>query len=499
MTRTARVAPIIRNAMASLNGSSARARLAQLTHAMRSVSLEAQLSLLVALVMVGLLSVVGAHLHYSIKRALQERETREMQGKIELLRHIARRTRSEQDIARDPHSFYEPMIGHAEIAATVYGSDGELLWSSSQRAPVALAPTRIAGPEELPEVKYAEDIVNGRVRHLRTATFAAPLHDPAAHPLTVLLELDITESDAALTRHTETLLVTLLIAGLVGAIVARAAVRIVLRQVAVFGEALRTLSVERFKERIALESIPPELRLQGIAYNAMVERIENAFRRMEAFASDIAHELRTPINNLLLNSQIALSRQRTADDYRATLERNMEEFERLSRMVDNMLFLARVDNARLALRRESVSLRAEAEKVTSFFEAVADEKEVRIETHGDATAMVDRPLVQRVLGNLLSNAIRHSPAGGVVRVEVKVRDDECVEVTVANNGEGIASEDLPHVFERFYRGDPARTLASEGAGLGLAIVKSIVELHGGEVGVRSTTEDGTIFSLSFPG
>ena len=486
------------NATTSGVGTSGRNRLANLVRRMGSASLETQLSLLVGLVMVALLSVVGAYLHYSFKRALQERETREVEGKVELLRHIARRTPSEQDIARDPHSFYEPMIGHPELVATVYGADGHLLWSSSRSAPVTHVPTRMAGPVELPETKYVDDVVNGRTRRLRTATFAAPLQDPAAPSLTVLLELDITDSHAALARHTETLLATLLAAALTGAFVARAAVRTVLRRVAVVGEALRTLSVERFKERIALESIPPELRVHAIAYNSMVERIESAFRRMEAFASDIAHELRTPINNLLLVSQIALTRTRTAEEYRATIETNMEEFERLSRMVDDMLFLARADDARLVLRRENVSLRVEAEKVAAFFEALADDKGVTIDTRGEATANVDRPLVQRVIGNLISNAVRHSPAGGIVRVELEDRGGDGVELTVANEGEGIAPEDLPHVFERFYQGDAARARGTEGTGLGLAIVKSIVDFHGGEATVRSSPDTGTIFSVRFP-
>ncbi|MCU0506807.1 MAG: heavy metal sensor histidine kinase [Anaerolineae bacterium] len=454
--------------------------------------------MLVSLVMVSLLACVGLYLDFAFASTLEERNRGEILGKVDLLRHVAARTRSEQQIVDDPHSFYEPMIGHREMYATVYGAAGDLLWSSSPIAPVVLSDHRIAPVNAQPEIRFDRDENEATPRFIRTALFAASLQDVRQPPLTILLELDVTASKVALSRYRETLLGTLVAAGLLGVLLAHAAVRMALRRLAIVGRALGELSVDRFDSRLSLESVPPELREHAIAYNAMVDRLQRAFRRMDEFASDLAHELRTPVNNLLLNAQIALTRTRSASDYRAALEGGIEELERLSRMVDDMLFLARADDARLTLRRESIALHEEAAKVGAFFEALADEARVVIDVTGRAIAEADRALMQRVLGNLISNAVRHSPPGG--RVHVKVWEDGRAGATfsVSNAGDGISPEHLPHVFERFYRGDAARRATSEGAGLGLAIVKSIVDLHGGQIGVESVPGGRTVFKVRLP-
>jgi two-component system heavy metal sensor histidine kinase CusS len=466
---------------------------------MRSVSIGTQLSVLISVVMVALLSGVGAYLDYAFSRSLDERSRREILGKVDLLRHVAARTASEQQIAADPHNFYEPMIGHEAMGATVYGATGELLWSSSDTAAVLLTDSHIAGARELPAIRLERIERNGETRYFRTVLFSAQLSTTELAPLSIFLELDVTDDQAALVRYRETLAATLVAAGLLGVLLAHWAVRLALRRLGVFGRALRELSVDRFDARLLPESFPSELREHVHAYNAMVVRLETAFRRMEEFASDLAHELRTPINNLLLNSQIALTRTRSAQDYKGVIEANIDEFERLSRMVDDMLFLARADDARLLLHREVVALHEEAAKVAAFFEALAEEKSVRIQISGEATVNADRLLLQRVLGNLISNAVRHSPHGSIVSVAVAMDvDAESGEIAIGNRGTPIAPEHLPHLFERFYRGDAARTAVSEGAGLGLAIVKSIVDLHGGQVCAESSAEAGTVFRVVLP-
>jgi len=478
--------------------SAARFSLARVAARLGQLGIGTQLSMLVSLVIVALLACVGLYLDFAFASTLEERNRGEILGKVDLLRHVAARTRSEQQIIDDPHSFYEPMIGHREMYATVYGAGGELLWSSSPTAPVVLSAQPVAPANAQPVIRFDRVADEGGPRFTRTALFAASLQDVRQPPLTVLLELDVTASRIALSRYRDTLLGTLVAAGLLGVLLAHAAVRMALRRLAVVGRALAELSVDRFDSRLAPESVPPELREHATAYNAMVDRLQRAFRRMDEFASDLAHELRTPVNNLLLNAQIALTRTRSASDYRAALESGIEELERLSRMVDDMLFLARADDARLVLRREQIELHDEAEKVGAFFEALADEARVVIDVTGRATAEADRALVQRVLGNLISNAVRHSPPGG--RVHVKVWDDgrAGAQFSVTNAGDGISPEHLPHVFERFYRGDSSRRATSEGAGLGLAIVKSIVDLHGGRIEVESTPGARTVFQVRLP-
>jgi two-component system heavy metal sensor histidine kinase CusS len=234
----------------------------------------------------------------------------------------------------------------------------------------------------------------------------------------------------------------------------------------------------------------------------MLGRLHNSFARLSDFSSDLAHELRTPINNLMGQTQVALSRIRNAEDYRAVLESNLEEYERLARMIRDMLFLAQADNAQsdsaqLPLHAEQLDLRTELDKIAEFYQMAADERGVKITSSGSGSITADRILVQRAIGNLISNALQHSPKNSEVHTCVSSTDD-ALELQVSNHGAGIPSEHLERIFDRFYRINNARRKTDTGSGLGLAIVKSIMELHGGHVSVESQAKQLTTFTLHFP-
>jgi len=207
--------------------------------------------------------------------------------------------------------------------------------------------------------------------------------------------------------------------------------------------------------------------------------------------------MRTPISNLLGKTQVTLVKGRSADEYRSVLESNVEELERLGRLVDDMLFLAQVDRAQAALRLEPVDLNQEAKHVTEFFEFVADEREVAVSVDGTGIVQADRLMIQRAISNLMSNAIRYTLRSGSITIRITEGSGAGTILSVSNTGEGIPSEHLAHLFERFYRADPGRSRAAGGTGLGLAIVKSIMALHGGSANVESKLEGITSFYLIF--
>ena len=262
--------------------------------------------------------------------------------------------------------------------------------------------------------------------------------------------------------------------------------------------AVQDITASRLAERLRPEDTPAELREIAASFNGMLERLEDSFRRLNDFSSDIAHELRTPINNLLGQTQVALSRARSGDEYRTVLELNVEECERLSRMIQDMLFLAKADDARAALNQEAVDLAGECRKLIEFFEPLIEEGRLRVEVSGSGEVRADRPLLQRALANLLSNALRHTPRGETIRMEIDNADAKRVSISVVNPGPGIHSEELPRLFDRFYRTRHARDTIAEGTGLGLAIVRSIVALHGGEVSAESRPGVETRFRLILP-
>jgi two-component system heavy metal sensor histidine kinase CusS len=222
----------------------------------------------------------------------------------------------------------------------------------------------------------------------------------------------------------------------------------------------------------------------------MLTRLEDGFRRLSEFSSDIAHELRTPLSNLMTQTQVALSRPREPEAYRETLYSTLEECERLARMVTDMLFLAQADNGLIVPNREEVDLAAEVDDLFEFFEPLASEAGVGLARRGAARAAGDRLMLRRALANLLANAIRHTPRNGTISITLE--DVNGTRIRVENPGETIDPAHIPHLFERFWRADPARQ--GEGAGLGLAITKSIIEAHGGSI-TASSADHQTRFEI----
>lgn len=252
-------------------------------------------------------------------------------------------------------------------------------------------------------------------------------------------------------------------------------------------------------ERIAAVGLPAELADMAGTFNEMLDRLEESFKQLSRFCADIAHELRTPVNNLRGEAEVALGRPRSPEEYREVLGSSLEECGRLSRLIDNLLFLARTENPQTQVEREAAPLGRELETVREFYEAAAAERGVTLTAGGpgDAVAEVNRPLFQQALGNLVANALAHTQPGGRITIAA-TREDGCVRVEVADSGCGISEAHLPHLCDRFYRVDASRTSSAGGIGLGLAIVKSIAELHGGTVDIASEVGRGTRVALVLP-
>ncbi|MCT6701040.1 heavy metal sensor histidine kinase [Rheinheimera sp. 4Y26] len=260
---------------------------------------------------------------------------------------------------------------------------------------------------------------------------------------------------------------------------------------------IRHISAEHLHLRLEPSAVPRELRELVESFNEMINNLQQGFTRLSEFSADIAHELRTPLSNLITQTQVTLGKERSLEEYRELLYSNLEEQERLAKMVSDMLWLAKTDHGLLKLHPQQVALQPLINQLFEFFELLADEKQVRLSYSGPELQLsADKVMLQRALSNLLSNAIRHADAGSTVGVTVSQQAAYCC-IQVSNCGTTIPAQHLPSLFDRFYRVDPSRQRHSEGAGLGLAMVKSIVELHGGQVAVSS--EQGlTCFSLTWP-
>jgi two-component system heavy metal sensor histidine kinase CusS len=253
------------------------------------------------------------------------------------------------------------------------------------------------------------------------------------------------------------------------------------------------------RERFELPGLPAELFVLAGAFNEMLDRLERSFQRLTQFSADISHELRTPVNNLRGEAEVALDKARTPEEYRDVLGSCLEECERLGRLIDSLLFLARADDPQTQIDRRPVDVTRELETVHAMYEATAAEAGVRwtVDAAGAAHAALDRTLFHRALGNLVANAVAHTKPGGSIRLAAST-DGTSLHVEVSDTGSGIPPEHLPKVWDRFYRADAARSGEAGRVGLGLAIVKSIVILHGGSVEITSQVGRGTRVSLRFP-
>ncbi len=285
----------------------------------------------------------------------------------------------------------------------------------------------------------------------------------------------------------------LLVAALAGAWITRRG----LRPLAEITRATERVGVEHLDYRIQSGRWPEELAALANAFDRMLERLQQSFERLSQFSADLAHELRTPINNLMGEAQVTLSRTRTPTEYARVLQSALEEYSRLARMIDSMLFLAQADQARLALKRVALDARAEFGAVVDFYQALADEQRVELVCEGNATIQADPLLLRRALSNLLSNALKYTGSGGRITLRAEAAPDGAPVLTVIDTGRGIAPEHLAKLGDRFYRVDPSRSSSPEGAGLGLAIVKSIIALHGGQLLIQSAPGRGTEASLLF--
>ena len=262
----------------------------------------------------------------------------------------------------------------------------------------------------------------------------------------------------------------------------------------------RRISSTNLRERILTEGYPSELASLAGTFNKMLDRLEESFERISKFSADIAHDLRTPVNNIRGEAEVALARARTVDEYRGVLESSLEEAVRLSDLIGDLLFLARTESPLAHLHREPVDLVELLGGVREYYEASAAEGGISLTSAVGAEPVIaelDRTLVQRAVGNLVSNAVAHTPPGGSVVLATNT-EVASIRIEVTDTGVGIPPEALPRVFDRFFRVDPSRSQASGGTGLGLAIVQGIMLLHGGKVEIASQPGQGTRVTLRMP-
>lgn len=448
--------------------------------ARRPLSLTGRLALLFAALAASLLIVVGVVMGRAVDAHFRELDDHELSGKLNLIENLMRRARTVAEREALPQRLDDAFVGHDMVAVLMRDDEGSAIYALHANrfdaAQIEGTPLARAG------AMWQKD---GRQFIGREETLVLSAADAvAATPVRVLLGLDISHHARFLDEVRARLWLGISVSALAAALFGWVAAYKGLAPLRRVTAAAHGLSAERLDMRLAERDAPAEVRDLVEAFNGMLDRLESSFRRLRDYSADIAHELRTPVSNLMTQTSVALSQVRRPDEYREVLGSNLEEYERIARMVSDMLFLAQTENGRLPRRPEAVELADEVRALVEFYEALAEEQGVTVRVRGAAGVSGDRLMLRRAVSNLLSNALRHTPRGGAIEIEIEQADAHAT-LTVKNPGDTIAADQLAAIFERFHRAGPERHRHGEGAGLGLAITRSIVVAHGGRVTVTS--------------
>jgi len=440
-------------------------------------SLTSRLTLLFASISTLILLLLGLLVGALVEHHFEELDRELLGGKLELLRNALRKVPSEQALIALSRQLNDALVGHHGLAVLVRAPDGRTLFSSGDAAFPEFLLAAGGGRGTTSPALWT----NPAGQRFRGISAEVPTRLQDSPPVIVAVATELAHHERFMQSFQTTLWLAVgsaaLLTGLLGWVAARRG----LAPLKEMRQRAADITANRLDQRLVIGSIPIELAEVAETLNGMLARLQESFHRLSDFSSDLAHELRTPVSNLLTQTQVILSKSRTAEEYRDVLASNVEELERLSRMIADMLFLAKADNKLLVPHRERVDLSTEAHGLFEFYEVLVEEKGIRLTCSGQATISGDKLMLRRALSNLLSNAIRHTPAGGRITVRIDDANASVVGLSVENTGETIPAEHLPRLFDRFYRVDTSRRHFGDGAGLGLSIVKSIVEAHHGTI------------------
>jgi two-component system heavy metal sensor histidine kinase CusS len=436
-----------------------------------------------ALVSALLLGSIGFYLYQSLQREIAWRDDQALLGRLERMQALLNDSVSVEQLRHRP-KLYENMLGNRDNLLWIVDGSGQALIEinpvgmSVPTLPAA-AQARLGDGDASQGVRLAwKDVMQG------------------GRSLTLIAGKLLGEREQMLGAYRLKLWLAMSVGALLAFVLGGWVSRRGLQPVRMLAQRAASIDAQHLHLRLDEFNELTELQALSQALNQMLARLEDGFAQLSRFSEDLAHEMRTPLSNLMGHTQQSLRHSRSVEDYQNLLVSNQEEYERLARMIDSMLFLARTEQSQACVHDDPINLHDLVEQLCEYFEGVAQERDMTLVNHAHAQLRADPVLIRRALANVVANALRYgSPATDVV-INSVVWEDR-VEVSVHNQGPSISAEHLPRLFERFYRCDPSRNQPDDSGGLGLAIVRSIMQLHGGRVTVESD-QSGTTFRLAFP-
>jgi two-component system, OmpR family, heavy metal sensor histidine kinase CusS len=461
---------------------------------MMRLSLTTRLASLFALIAFGAMALTGSILYRELAQQLSVRDDGALVTRVDQLRTLMTNDDVRALIHDKPHLFGN-MLGNLE-SLLIVGVPGEtplIAVNPGNRAVPDVTPVPAGAPLSLNAVHHAQAADGTPFIYVAAAV---PDRAGGMHDLRIVSGRLLSERTRLLEQYRNRIALLASLAALLVALVAFGLARRGLRPLRLLAERTASIGVSTLSTRIEARVAPPELDALIAGFNGMLDRLERGFAQLKQVSADMAHDLRTPIANLLGQTEVGLGQPRDNAYYQRLLGSNFEELQRMSKMIDNMLFLARTEHADTAIEFSEVPLDSEFERMHAYFEGLADERDLTLAWHGGGHISADPMLLRRALANLIANAVRFAEPGTVIRT-VAQQEADATTLSVENRGASIAPEHLERIFDRFYRVDASRHRSAESNGLGLSIVRSIMTLHGGSWHA-SSSDGATRFTLRFP-
>ncbi|MND63432.1 Sensor kinase CusS [compost metagenome] len=418
-----------------------------------------------------ILMIMGLVIHQLVMHHFETQDRTQLEGKIQLVENLLEQNHhnpSELNLY-----LKDALVGHHDLIVQIERPSGQIIFSSS---PTALKSKTLVKSKH---GSWLEWKVQNKIYHglIYKKSFDQNSAIPSAQ---IIVGIDTSEHLHFLNDFRRQLLYIGVIGTICLMLLGWFAAWRGLRPVQNMAKVAEGISAQHLSERLEVDNTPTELKSLAIAFNDMLDRLETAVGKLSDFSSDLAHEIRTPINNLMTQTQVCLSRSRDISTYQEILFSNLEEFERLARMVSDMLFLAKAEHGLYRANLQQVNLVKEVSALFDFYDAIAAEKGMSLKQTGQGYVEGDPSMLRRALNNLLSNAIKYGKSDSIIKIKCQQNSDT-TELTIENESSPLSQEQLTRLFDRFYRTDASRQRVEEGTGLGLAITKSILDVHGATI------------------
>ncbi|QRX84177.1 heavy metal sensor histidine kinase [Glaciimonas sp. PAMC28666] len=460
----------------------------------RTRSLTVRVSFLFALIACAIVTSLGMYLYTSTRQALESRADYSLIGRVAHFRTLLHDLYNVKQMENRP-TLFESMLG-SEQDVLMFAYPGQAPFirvNPDNMTPPPMMPVGLNQPLTLATLQRGERADGVRVRWISAE---AQVGSDGSKVVIVGAHVMTQESQLLSKYYWQVIgaaAISVLLAALLGFLILKRG----FRPLIAMAERAAEVSPTNIAIRLREEDAPQELRRLAASFNAMLDRLSDGYEHLSQFSADLAHEIRTPIGAMMGQTQVTLNKVRNAGEYQQVLESNLEELERLSRIVEDILFLAHADHAGLSVEKTPLVLAVELHKIAEYFEGMAEERDIKLVVDASGELQVNSVMWRRAVSNLAVNAVRYALPGSTVRLSGKPQaQGTCIEVE--NQGDPIPQEQLDRLFDRFYRGDKSRSEFTESNGLGLAIVRAIMLVHGGSAEVSCSAAGLVRFSLYFP-